>query len=82
MVPAPFTPPSPRREPNVGKKAKAKPMRVWVIVHRDGGAAVDVFDVRASAIRYNRHYSSEACRSRVVEFVAVTPRKRQKGKSK
>jgi len=62
------------------KSKRPAPRRVWVVVQRGNDAAVDVFDVRASAVRYNRHYSSEVCKSSVREFIEVQPKRKARGK--
>lgn len=69
----------------MGKKAKAKLMRVWVI-EADYGFMDEAYkSFRAAnkdAVMLNRLWSHVGDSYRVIEFVAVTPRKRQKGKSK
>lgn len=59
------------------KKAKAKPMRVWVAIEKKSGEPVCVR--RAGSLYVEQFWGK---RVNIVEFVAVTPRKRQKGKRK
>ena len=63
----------------MGKKAKAKPMRIYAVMC--GRFPLDAFKEKRNAERCRSEVLDKAAYS-IVEFVAVTPRKRQKGKSK